>query len=47
MKKRALADYVVDTSRGEDDAREQVAAILQEVRNPEWRPPAKQAKTGA
>lgn len=38
LKKRMLADYVVDTSRGEDDAREQVAAILKEVRSPEWRP---------
>jgi len=45
-KKRMLADYVVDTSRGEEDARAQVAAILKEVRSPEWRPPAKQAKVG-
>ena len=43
-KKRMLADYVVDTSRGEDDARAQVAAILQEVRSPNWRRLAKQFK---
>ena len=46
-KKRMLADYVVDTSRGAEDAREQVAAILKDVRSPEWRRPAKQAKSTA
>jgi dephospho-CoA kinase len=30
--KRARADYVVDTSRGLDAAREQVAAILADLR---------------
>jgi|JI10StandDraft_1071094.scaffolds.fasta_scaffold544616_2 dephospho-CoA kinase len=46
-KKRMLADYVVDTSRGVEDARVQVAAILKDVRSPEWRRPAKQAKSKA
>jgi dephospho-CoA kinase len=45
--KRALADYVVDTSRGEQDARSQVAAIMKEVGAPGWRPRAKQSKTPA
>lgn len=46
-RKRWLADYVIDTSRGEDDARIQVAAILEDVRSPHWRKPAKQSKTVA
>jgi dephospho-CoA kinase len=37
--KRQRADFVVDTSRGVDDARAQVAAIIAALR-----PPAKQAK---
>ncbi len=46
-KKRSLADYVVDTSRGEEDARAQVAAIMKDIRRPDWRKPAKQSKTSA
>ncbi len=45
--KRRLADYVVDTSRGEQDAREQVAAIMKAISAPDWRPRAKQAKPTA
>ncbi|MET0547580.1 MAG: dephospho-CoA kinase [Caulobacterales bacterium] len=43
--KRAGADYVVDTSRGEADAREQVISILNHMNAPGWRPRAKQSKT--
>ena len=36
--KRARADFVVDTSRGLDDAREQVKAIIAAMRDPQRRP---------
>jgi dephospho-CoA kinase len=35
--KRARADFVIDTSRGIDAAREQVRAVLDKVRSPQFR----------
>jgi dephospho-CoA kinase len=45
--KRARADFVLDTSRGEEDARDQVAAILREVSKPDWRGRANKATNSA
>ncbi|MGZ3272864.1 MAG: dephospho-CoA kinase [Caulobacteraceae bacterium] len=36
--KRARADFVIDTSRGIEAAREQVRAVLDKVRSPQFRP---------
>jgi dephospho-CoA kinase len=35
--KRARAHFVVDTSRGFDAARQQVRAIVAELKRPDWR----------
>jgi dephospho-CoA kinase len=35
--KRARADFVIDTGRGLEAAREQVAAVLAKLRGPEWK----------
>jgi dephospho-CoA kinase len=35
--KRARADFVVDTSRGFEAARAQVAEIVAELKRPDWR----------
>ena len=45
-KKRARADFVVDTSRGLEDARAQVRRILKAVTDPAWRPKAGVAGPG-
>lgn len=36
-KKRALADFVIDTSVSVDDARRQVRAILETLADPAWK----------
>jgi len=40
-KKRAKADFLVDTSRGMDDARQQVRNIVETIRGGEWKPPSR------
>ena len=40
-KKRAKADFLVDTSRGMDDARQQVRDIVETIRGGEWKPPSR------
>lgn len=37
--KRERADFLVDTSRGMDDARQQVRDIVETIRGGEWKPP--------
>lgn len=41
--KRARADFVIDTSKGLDDARAQVNRVLQTVTAPDWTPPRRRA----
>src|SRR5690606_27473455 len=45
--KRARADFIVDTSRGLEAAREQVLQILKTVRSPGWAPRPRAPLEGA
>jgi dephospho-CoA kinase len=35
--KRARADFVIDTSKGFDEARRQVGAVVEALKRPDWR----------
>jgi len=45
--KRALADFVIDTSLGFERAREEVRAVLRALKDPAWRPRRNAALDGS